>query len=159
MSSQKKSKQDLLRLIPNVDEVLKWVIENGDGDSVSENAPRRLVLQAIRDTLEEQRSAILAEENIGKEALGREEIVASYTERIAQMLRPNFRTVINATGVVIHTNLGRSILPEQTMQTLLKAGSCYSNLEMDLSTGKRGSRYSLVEEILCDLTGAEAGLV
>ncbi len=147
-------------MIPNVDEVLKWLTENVDGENIaSADAPRRLVLQAIRDSLEEQRAVILAGEKIAREALSREVIVARCREKLAQMLRPNFRTVINATGVVIHTNLGRSVLPEQTMQTLLRAGSCYSNLEMDLSTGKRGSRYSLVEEILCDLTGAEAGLV
>jgi L-seryl-tRNA(Ser) seleniumtransferase len=74
-------------------------------------------------------------------------------------LAPNFKRVINATGVVIHTNLGRSILPLSAREALVEAGTRYSNLEFDLATGKRGSRYSLVEKLLCDLTGAEAALV
>lgn len=160
MSSSENTKQNLLRLIPNVDDVLKWVTEMDEKEGGGrDNVPRKLVLQAIRATLEEQRAVILAGEKIDLEALGREKIVARYREKLARKMRPNFRTVINATGVVIHTNLGRSLLPEQTMRLLLTAGSCYSNLEMDLDTGKRGSRYSLVEEILCELTGAEAGLV
>jgi L-seryl-tRNA(Ser) seleniumtransferase len=160
MSSQKQSKQDVLRLIPSVDEVLQWLAEKKEKvDSTSQNTPKRLILQAVRAVLEEQRAAILAGEEVQKKSLEREKIVGRVMKKLVRLLRPNFRTVINATGVVIHTNLGRSVLPPQTMQMLLNAGSCYSNLEMDLNTGKRGSRYSLVEEILCDLTGAEAGLV
>jgi L-seryl-tRNA(Ser) seleniumtransferase len=67
--------------------------------------------------------------------------------------------VINATGVVIHTNMGRSPLPEAAMQGIMRVGLHYSNLEFDLKTGKRGSRYALVEDLLCELTGAEAALV
>ena len=61
--------------------------------------------------------------------------------------------------MIIHTNLGRSVLPESTMQMLHLAGGRYSNLEYNLTTGKRGSRYSLVEDLLCELTGAESALV
>jgi L-seryl-tRNA(Ser) seleniumtransferase len=74
-------------------------------------------------------------------------------------LQPNLRRVINGTGVVIHTNLGRSVLSPKTTDRLIQAGGYYSNLEFDLETGKRGSRYSLVEELICYLTGAEAALV
>lgn len=74
-------------------------------------------------------------------------------------MRPKLRRVINGTGVVIHTNLGRSILTQHATDSLAQAGGYYSNLEFDLETGKRGSRYSLVEELLCYLTGAESALV
>jgi len=80
-------------------------------------------------------------------------------KRLQEEMTPNFRRVINATGVVIHTNLGRSILPLNAQEALMQVGTRYSNLEFDLSKGKRGSRYSLVEKLLCDLTGAEAALV
>ena len=65
----------------------------------------------------------------------------------------------NATGVVIHTNMGRSVLSDEAVNAILKACRGYSNLELNLATGERGSRYSHVEELLCTLTGAEAALV
>ncbi len=73
--------------------------------------------------------------------------------------RPHFRRAINATGVVIHTNLGRSILAEEAAKAVAEACLHYSNLEFNLNTGERGSRYSHVEALLCSLTGAEAALV
>jgi L-seryl-tRNA(Ser) seleniumtransferase len=82
-----------------------------------------------------------------------------FKKDIALKLSPHFRRVINGTGVVIHTNLGRSILSRETTDSLVQAGGYYSNLEFDLESGKRGSRYSLVEDIICELTGAEAALV
>lgn len=73
--------------------------------------------------------------------------------------RPHFRRVLNATGVVVHTNLGRSLLAKSAIEAVAEACGHYSNCEFDLSTGQRGSRYSHVEQILCDITGAEAALV
>ena len=74
-------------------------------------------------------------------------------------LRPHFRRVLNATGVVVHTNMGRSLLAEAAVRAVEEACRSYSNLELNLETGQRGSRYSHVEELLCRLTGAEAALV
>jgi len=73
--------------------------------------------------------------------------------------RPHFRRVLNATGVVVHTNLGRSLLAKTAIEAVVEACGHYSNCEFDLATGLRGSRYSHVEKILCDITGAEAALV
>lgn len=73
--------------------------------------------------------------------------------------RPRFTRVINATGVIVHTNLGRSLLPESALQSLVSAAFGYSNLELNLKSGRRGSRYSHVEDLLCELTGAETALV
>jgi L-seryl-tRNA(Ser) seleniumtransferase len=71
----------------------------------------------------------------------------------------NLKRIVNATGVVVHTNLGRSILADDAVENLLTIASRYSNLEFDLSTGVRGSRYSIVEDILCEISGAEAAMV
>lgn len=78
---------------------------------------------------------------------------------VERKLRPSLQRVINATGVVIHTNLGRSTLAKDAIEAVHTAASDYSNLEFDLETGERGSRHSLVEADICALTGAESALV
>ena len=144
--------QRLLRAIPKVDEFLGWL-------DPPPAAPASLVKSTVRRLLESLRQEILAGGSVKSADLTPAALLPRFSVLLAARLRPNFRTVINGTGVVIHTNLGRSLLPEAAMESLLAVGSRYSNLELDLATGKRGSRYSLVEEILCELTGAEAGLV
>jgi len=144
--------KSLLRAIPKVDEVLQWMT------GVS-RAPLFLVKQSIREELDRLRQNILAGRKVNKNSLSKKNITALVKKRLQEEMMPNFRRVINATGVVIHTNLGRSILPAAASEALVQAGTRYSNLEFDLGTGKRGSRYSLVEKLLCDLTGAEAALV
>lgn len=146
------SAQRLLRAIPKVDEFLGWLVTPAD-------VPVSLVKSSVRQLLESLRQDILKGAPVTSADLTREVLLPRFAGLLAARLRPNFRTVINGTGVVIHTNLGRSLLPESAMESLLAVGSHYSNLELDLATGKRGSRYSLVEDILCELTGAEAGLV
>ncbi len=73
--------------------------------------------------------------------------------------RPSLKRVINATGVVIHTNLGRSLIADEAVDAMTQTAKYYSNLEYDLSAGKRGQRNSHVEDILCSITGAEAAMV
>lgn len=145
--------QELLRAIPKVDEFMGWVAE-GCG-----TAPKVLVRDAVRELLEEKRQAILAHRLRQRTDLDRPFLVEEFSRRLARKMAPNLKTVINATGVVVHTNLGRSILPAATLSFLAEVGGRYSNLEFNLETGKRGSRYSLVEGILCELTGAESALV
>jgi L-seryl-tRNA(Ser) seleniumtransferase len=144
--------KELLRALPKVDDCLRW-LKNVD------DVPPLLVKNAVREVLAELRTAILAGQKITKNQLSQTAIVPLFMERIARKQGPNLRTVINATGVVIHTNLGRSLLPTAALEMLGRIGTSYSNLELNLATGKRGSRYSLVEELLCELTGAEAALV
>jgi L-seryl-tRNA(Ser) seleniumtransferase len=146
------ARQNLLRAIPQVDEVLQWLSPGPD-------VPMLLVKQAVREELETLRQDILAGKKIGKNDLSKKKLAGQIHKRLQSKQGPNFKRVINGTGVVIHTNLGRSILPDSARQALVEAGTRYSNLEFDLATGKRGSRYSLVEQLLCDLTGAEAALV
>ncbi len=147
--------QRLLQAIPNVDKCLLRLLELPE----LEDVPVVVVKNSVRDVLARLRADILAGAEVKATSLELEELVPVLTDRIRQEMRPRFRRVVNATGVIIHTNLGRSVLPAETAQVLAEAGTRYSNLEFDLETGQRGSRYSLVEKLLCDLTGAEAALV
>jgi L-seryl-tRNA(Ser) seleniumtransferase len=150
----------LFRYIPSVDEVL----QNPAIDALAHSVPRPLVLQSIRDTIARLRADMAA----GRlQALPEQQardylltlIVKKTTDLAGSRNRPNLRRVINATGVVLHTNLGRAVLGESARQAINDAASGYCNLEMDLATGKRGSRYAPVEQLLVQLTGAEAALV
>jgi len=145
-----KEKAALLRTIPGVDEFLGWVEDTA--------APRRLVKETVQEVLDSARTAILA----GHWQLGtvdRKELEKQFHLLLKPRMTPRYRPLINATGVVVHTNLGRSLLPEEAMRAISAAGIRYGNLEFSLETGRRGSRYSLVEELICSLTGAEAALV
>jgi len=157
------SDQDYTRLyrhIPPVDEVLmKPAIQ-----SLAQKVPRALVLSAVRE------AAALLRDNIKCGLLtlpaGIEprdfltgEVVNRATLLAISSSRPNLRRVLNLTGVVLHTNLGRAVLSDNARLAINQAASGYSNLELDLKTGKRGSRYAPVEGLLTELTGAEAALV
>jgi len=145
----------LLRLLPKVDDCIRTLQQEEALTEVSRKSLTRLT----RLYIDQVRQDILHGVEIPPEDMGLEQCVPRMIDFILHKQRVRFRRVINCTGVIIHTNLGRSILPKQTMDTLHDAGGRYSNLEFDLETGERGSRYSLVEELLCELTGAEAALV
>lgn len=149
-------KQMLLRSLPKVDECLLWI-----ESSIEEDVPLRIAKESVQLVIESERGRILSRDTDLKElsVKTQNEWLELFSKSISERISPNFRRVINGSGVVIHTNLGRSLLPPEVNVALGTAGSYYSNLEFDLRSGKRGSRYSLVEEIICDLTGAEAALV
>ncbi len=120
--------------------------------------PRPVVLLAIRTVL----SALRAEAQNGtliRDALTDTALSARIERELSLQTASHLRRVVNGTGIVLHTNLGRSPLPPSVKSQLNEIGFGYSNLEMDLATGSRGTRYSHVEELLCELTGAEAALV
>jgi len=98
-------RQELLKAIPKVDEFLGWVADNTE-------APMTLVKSAVREILGEQRAAILAGDLVLLKDLDQDVLVLKFEERIALKTGLNFRSVINGTGVVVHTNLGRSVLPK-----------------------------------------------
>ncbi len=142
--------QELLREIPKVDDLIQ---------DLSMEVPHRIKVIACRDVLEDIRSYILSSPNPDAKSVNYETIRDQIEQRLRSILRPSLRPVVNATGVVIHTNLGRSLLPKEVLQVMADVASRYSNLEYNLDRGKRGIRYSHVEGILCELTGAEAALV
>ncbi|MEA1866707.1 MAG: L-seryl-tRNA(Sec) selenium transferase [Thermodesulfobacteriota bacterium] len=144
------SQQKLLRKLPKVDELIQ---------TLSDEAPRRVKVTACRDVLDSLRSYILSSQEPDPESVRYETIKKQIEMRLTSLLMPSLRPVVNATGVVIHTNLGRSLLPREIFHSMLDIAGRYSNLEYNLEKGVRGSRYSHVEELLCDLTGAESALV
>jgi len=144
-----KEKQKLLRQIPSVDEILKQNL-------ILQNFPRHLAVNTIREVLEIYRKGIL-DNKINK--VDYKKIIFEIIKRLKIKQKNHLKKVINATGVVIHTNLGRSLLAEEAISHLIEVARYYNNLEYDLKIGKRGSRYVHVEELLCELTGAEAAMV
>lgn len=144
---------DLLRKLPAVHRLLdhpvcRRLIETYSHDPVSE---------AVSETISEVRRQILSGERAAAPA--EEELLQRAEHYLRQRFQPNFRRVINATGVVLHTNLGRAPLAETALEAIERTARGYSNLELNLATGERGSRYDHVEELICRLTGAEAALV
>ncbi|NOZ73459.1 MAG: L-seryl-tRNA(Sec) selenium transferase [Chloroflexi bacterium] len=116
---------------------------------------RTTVRDVARRVLDNARARIKQ----GKPASDESTLVAEIKAILTQELSPSLHPVINATGVIVHTNLGRAPLSEEAQQAMIEVARGYSNLEFDLETGKRGSRYVHAERLLCELTGAEAALV
>ncbi|MBW1806357.1 MAG: L-seryl-tRNA(Sec) selenium transferase [Deltaproteobacteria bacterium] len=151
-----KDKQEMFRLIPAVDRLLG----SSDLKKISSKHPRSLILKAVNQVLEEIRKEIDAGEGFDDPSeLGTESVSRRVLERLELLARSSLRRVINATGVVVHTNLGRSILGERVLERFKALSGGYSNLEYDLERGERGSRYSHVEGILKELTSAEGAMV
>ncbi len=145
-------KQQRLSQIPSVDECLK----SSHGQRWLESHPRRIVLNSIRETLEEKRKEILKGLNPD---VSIDSIVHEIEDRIRSFSSYRLIHVINATGVIIHTNLGRSLLSERAIENVINVARSYSNLEYDLKNGRRGERYSHLKDILIELFGVEDGLV
>lgn len=148
--------QTLFRKLPGVDHLLDlW--EKNDPEA---EIPRPVVVQSIRKVIEDLRLQIVASDDGLDEALFSDtELLRRTRAAVKEKMSYNLKRVINATGVVIHTNLGRSLLAPQVAKHVADLTTRYSNLEFDLENGKRGSRYSAVEEVLCEISGAEAALV
>jgi L-seryl-tRNA(Ser) seleniumtransferase len=145
---------ELYRLLPAMDKLLEAL----RAEPELAGAPRPLLRDLAQGALDRIRADI-READVTAEDLAWERLFPRIRRRVIQGARPHFRRVLNATGVVIHTNLGRSILAESAVEAVARACRHYSNLEFDLGAGARGSRYSHVEDLLRRVTGAEAGLV
>jgi len=142
----------LLRQIPSVDQVLGQESLR----SILNHYPRQMVVDAVRKVLDRQRKQVLRGELV---TISHQEILSQITAEVKKKGENQLKPVINATGVVVHTNLGRSLLAQKAIEHLVEVAQHYNNLEYDLEQGKRGSRYSHVETLLCELTGAEASIV
>jgi L-seryl-tRNA(Ser) seleniumtransferase len=116
--------------------------------------PHELGVAAARRAIQEHRETLLSGRGSRQE-----DLLARARELVDELTRPSLRRVINATGVILHTNLGRAPMPEAARRALASVAEGYSNLELDLERGARGSRQAHVEQLLRDLTGADAALV
>jgi L-seryl-tRNA(Ser) seleniumtransferase len=136
------------------------VLELWDKTQPAEDIPRAVLVQSVRTTLDRLRTRILAgDESLNETTFGDNQLLHLAAQTVNKSMEFNLKGVINATGVVVHTNLGRSLLPESVARHVAEISSRYSNLEFDLEKGTRGSRYSCVEDILCEISGAEAATV
>ena len=150
------TQQTFLKKLPGVDHILERVRQ----DPFYGDIPKSVIVSTIRVVIETLRSEILnGTEMIEANPFSDARVLAAVKDRVRREMIPNLRCAVNATGVVIHTNLGRSLLAHQAIENVADIAGKYSNLEFDLSKGYRGSRYSAVENLLCEISGAEAGIV
>ena len=144
-------KKELLRQIPKIDEILA----QPQAAQAMAQGRRAAVTQAARQAAERLRSRILAGET---PELSAEATAALALEIAEENSRMNLRPVINGTGIVLHTNLGRARMSHEAALAAMQVAENYNTLEYDCRQGRRGSRYDHVESLLCQLTGAEAAL-
>jgi L-seryl-tRNA(Ser) seleniumtransferase len=137
--------EERLRRLPSVEQLV----------AASDGEPHSLLVEAARHELDQLRSRILAGEDVAPDA---ELLRAAVSERAGRMQAGTLRPVINATGVILHTNLGRAPLAPAAAEAARRAATRYTNLELDLQSGGRGSRQAHLESLLRDLTGAGAAL-
>jgi L-seryl-tRNA(Ser) seleniumtransferase len=146
--------KESLRSLPPVHEILQEPSISEYTHQISHD----LLTEAIQKTLSDIRVSIKNGFQ-NDESLSQEQILSIVKQRLDHLLRSRVRNVINATGTVLHTNLGRAVLSQDAYNAVLSIAKSYNNLEYNIEAGKRGSRHSLVEDIICRITGAEAAMV
>jgi L-seryl-tRNA(Ser) seleniumtransferase len=146
---------ELLRQIPSVDELLL----QPRLAALSNRVDRNLVVEVARAVLSGLRARITGEKNVAVAGLGAASVEELITAEVERILSRSLQPVINATGVILHTNLGRAPLPAAAVEEFRRTATQYSNLEYDLEAGARGKRDVHTAELLTRLTGAEAAIV
>ena len=151
-----KKQQALLRRLPGIDRLM----EAAKSDPYFTDIPKSVLTDSARTVVEDVRSAILdGNDAISENSISETVLMEKIKARADAAMSLNLKRVVNATGVIVHTNLGRSLLAREAAENVLAAATRYSNLEYDLAEGRRGSRYTAVEDILCEISGAEAAMV
>jgi len=144
---------DLLRRLPAIHRLLDHPV----CETLAEEHSHKLIAKTAGDVIGQIRAQIVGGDtsvDVGLDHLASEVAIA-----VRKQFRLHYRSVINATGVVLHTNLGRAPLAQTAIDAINRTAAGYTNLELNLETGERGSRYDHVEKLICQLTGAEAALV
>ena len=148
----KNNTQKMLKSLPSVDRILAQI------ESDALKLPHELILFELREELEKERQKILGgngESDISKENLA-DKIAEKTSIKLKKDYLPSLKKVINATGIVLHTNLGRAPLSEAAIKRIGEVAGGYSNLEIDLETGKRSDRTEHISRLLVSLTGGES---
>ncbi|MBV9692053.1 MAG: L-seryl-tRNA(Sec) selenium transferase [Ktedonobacteraceae bacterium] len=145
------AEQNQFRLLPSIEELL----QSEHGQQLVVRFSRVLTLKALRTGLVRARAAM----HDGASCPPASSLLCAAEEQLEREQQPRLRPLINATGVIVNTNLGRAPLSEEALLAVQRVSSSYSNLEYDLELGERGSRYTHVTNLLCELLGAEAALV
>jgi L-seryl-tRNA(Ser) seleniumtransferase len=140
-----------LRKIPSVD----WLLQTAEVRDLLQEYGAPLAVSAVRDCLDRYRVKLKKDQS----AFDLSAYFGMVKEELEGISRYNLKPVINATGVILHTNLGRAVLSDEAQDRLARVSKAYSSLEYDLETGTRGSRSVHADRMLCELTGAEASLV
>jgi L-seryl-tRNA(Ser) seleniumtransferase len=150
-------RKELLKHLPKIDEILMVLEKQG----FFAGTAKEIVKETCRTVVGELRERILCKtENLKEWRMPlAEQVAGRVRERIESLHQYRLRRVINATGIILHTNLGRSPLCPEAVARIIEVSQGYSNLEFDLQKGQRGLRYDHVQGILCTLTGAEDALV
>ncbi len=150
------NQQRLLKKLPGVD----YIIEIIKKDSSYDHVPKTVILSSIRTAIEMLRQSVLDNKpEIKEDDFEDNAIFGKVSAEIVKSMTLNLKRTINAAGVVVHTNLGRSLLSSDAIFHVTDIAKRYSNLEFNIETGKRGVRYSAIEDIICEISGAEAALV
>ncbi len=150
--------QQLLRQLPKVDKLLadERIVEQMNGQ------PRSVVVAAVQQAIEEARQGIITAEGTAQRpfpTVSHDDVVARVIALIEEQSRPTPRRVINATGIIVNTGLGRSLLSDRAVNRLVEAATMHSALEVDVETGERGHRDLHIANLICRLTGAEMATV
>ena len=150
-------RKELLKGLPKIDEVIGLLEKNG----IDKKASREIVREACRDVVQKLRDKILTAADKQLPALSTDAAAAAINVegRIDDLYRYKLKRLVNATGVILHTNLGRAPLCPEAVERIAEVGRGYSNLEFDLEQGARGLRYDHVSRLICTLTGAEDALI
>lgn len=145
---------ELFRMLPKVDELLK----RPEIANLSETSQRSTILSAVREVLEALRHGIAEGRITSPDELSTCAFVAEVTDKVNSMEQRSLRTVVNGTGVILHTNLGRAALSERAARAAFNVGSRFSTLEYDIDAGSRGNRHSHIERLICSAVGSEAAM-
>lgn len=146
------ARESLLRRLPSVDHLL----QQATIAPLCDEYPREQVKRATQEVLAERRAALMTDQSIDVDP---PRLALAIRERLQQRRQPSLRRVINATGIVLHTGLGRAPLAQEAVDAIMQVALGYCNLEFDLAGGDRGDRHSHVRDLLCELTGAADALV
>ncbi|CAG9247024.1 L-seryl-tRNA(Sec) selenium transferase [Paraburkholderia caribensis] len=145
----------LLARVPAVERVLS----SAQSQPLIDEYGRTQVVDAIRAAADSLRRDLLAGTTFDESFSLETKLIDDASRTLAARARPHLRAVFNLTGTVLHTNLGRALLPDEAVRAVIEALTRPMNLEFDLATGSRGDRDDLIDELICELTGAEAATV